>query len=86
MCNTLAAGMWQSGMLLTWGHELPPARLCAVSGRPYWALMCFLTAHGYMSMLLYIGTDKLFSMMCYFLLQAAQVSCAQPTFDRLASS
>ena len=29
-------------MLLTWAHELPPARLCAASGRP---LLYLVTAH-----------------------------------------
>ncbi|KAL0043259.1 hypothetical protein WJX82_006661 [Trebouxia sp. C0006] len=27
-----ASGMWQWATLLTWAHELPPARLCAASG------------------------------------------------------
>lgn len=83
----LAAGMWQWAMLLTWAHEPPPARLCAVSGRPYWALI--VTAQVHMSMLLCVGTDKLSSVttvMCCFLLQEAQVSCTQAAFDRLALS
>jgi hypothetical protein len=45
MCGLLAVGMWQWAMLLTWAHELPPVRLCAASGRPYWPFICSVTAH-----------------------------------------
>ena len=41
ICEMLAAFMWRWAILLTWAHELPPARLCAVSGTAYWGLCAF---------------------------------------------
>ena len=45
MCDMLAVGMWHWAMLPTWACELPPARLCAASGRPCWGFMCSVTAY-----------------------------------------